>query len=470
VLLALSCSPEKSDYLAITHVTVIDATGAPAQPDSTVLLRGDTIEAVGPSASVQIPRNAKILDATGKFLIPGLVDMHLHLLAAGEPTGSRDFFLPLLIANGITTVRDMGGDVAMLKQLRKEIEEGKILGPRIFFTGPYLDGDPPSFQPSIVVKTPADAEKAVRQLKSEGVDFIKVQERLTPDAYFAIARESQKQGIRFIGHVPDSISPAAASGAGQASIEHLTGILLACSSREEELRKDALANHPKKESQRQTIARQRIWLQKALDSYSPEKAAQLFQKFAANRTWQVPTLPLLINLAYLTPETDRANDPNMKYIPNNVLQVWKQGRKQAMAFRNQTDFAQRRESVKRSLDAVKNMYAAGVPILAGTDAPAPNVFPAFSLHESIFDLVQAGLTPMQALQAATSKPAEFLGRLNEQGTIAPHLRADLVLLNANPLENIRNTEKIDAVFLNGKLLTRKDLDQLLQNAEHYAAQ
>jgi hypothetical protein len=363
----------------------------------------------------------------------------------------------------------MGGDVAQLKKLKKEIDSGDQLGPQIFFTGPYLDGNPPYFQPSIVVVTPAEADAAVRKLKSEGVDFIKVQSRLKPAAYFAIAEAAHKENIRFVGHVPDSISVAQASDAGQASIEHLTGILLACSSREAELRQQQLNPPPRKESPRQTSLRQRAWQQAVLDTYSHEKAQQLYAKLLANRTWQVPTLPLLIELAYLTPATDRASDPNLKYIPQNLRQIWKQGRAESLANKTSGDFLLRAKLVEASLKAVGDMHAAGIPIMAGTDSTAPNLVPGFALHDSIADLVRAGLTPMEALQAATSKPAEFLGRSNEQGTIAPGQRADLVLLDANPLQDTHNTQKIHAVILQGKYLDRAALDALLNKAAQFAA-
>jgi len=155
LLLLCACSKPRSGVTAITHVTVIDANGAPPLADSTVVVSVSRISAVGPASSVAIPSGAEVLDGTGKFLIPGLADMHLHLTGAGEPTGSREFFLPLLVANGVTTVRDMGGRVDLLKELRSEIRAGRRLGPQIFFTGPYLDGNPPSFQPSIVVQTEA---------------------------------------------------------------------------------------------------------------------------------------------------------------------------------------------------------------------------------------------------------------------------------------------------------------------------
>ncbi|HEV8075805.1 MAG TPA: amidohydrolase family protein, partial [Candidatus Acidoferrum sp.] len=351
---------------------------------------------------------------------------------------------------------------------KKEIDSGDRPGPQIFFTGPYLDGNPPYFQPSIVVVTPAEADAAVRKLKSEGVDFIKVQSRLKPAAYFAIAEAAHKENIRFVGHVPDSISAAQASDAGQASIEHLTGILLACSSKEAELRQQQLNPPPRKETPRQTSLRQRAWQQAVLDTYSHEKAHQLYAKFLANHTWQVPTLPLLIELAYLTPATDRANDPNLKYIPQNLRQIWKQGRAESLANKTSGDFQLRAKLVEASLKAVGDMHAAGISIMAGTDSTAPNLVPGFALHDSIADLVRAGLTPMEALQAATSLPTEFLNRSNEQGSIAPGQRADLVLLDANPLEDIHNTRKVRAVFLKGKYLDRDALAALLNKAAQFA--
>jgi len=455
--------------LAITHVTVIDTTGVPPQTDFTVIIRGTTILTVGPTASTPIPNRATVVDAAGKFMIPGLVDMHIHLTGSGEPDGSRQFILPLLIANGITTVRDMGGYLDGLTKLRHEIKSGERLGPQIYFTGPYLDGNPPSFQPSIVVQNAAEAQAAVHKLKADGVDFIKVQSRLQPPAYFAIADAAQKEGIRFVGHVPDSISPFAASDAGQSSIEHLTGILLACSSRENELRQQQVPAPPVGETPVQEVVRQRKWQQEVLDSYSREKADTLFAKFVANQTWQVPTLPLLLDLVYLTPEKTRANDPRLRYIPGNVRKIWQLGSKDILTNRTEADFTQRAELVRRSQAAVRDMNAAGVKILAGTDSAAPNVFPGFALHESIADLVEAGLSPMQALQAATSGPAEFLNLTAQQGTITPGKRADLLLLDANPLDDIHNTQKIRAVILNGKLLDRAALDAMLKSVEQFAA-
>jgi imidazolonepropionase-like amidohydrolase len=467
-LLLCACSWTRSSDITITHIAVIDTSGGRVLPDSTVIISEKRVAAVEPSSAITIPRGAKVVDGTGKFLIPGLADMHLHLTGAGEPEGSREFFLPLLIANGITTVRDMGGKVEFLKKLRGEIESGKRLGPQIVFTGPYLDGNPPSFEPSIIVQNASEGVAAVEQLKSEGVDFIKVQSRLQPTPYYAIAAESKRLGIRFVGHVPDSITAAEASDAGQASIEHLTGVLLACSSREEELRQRQLSL-PKGEAPKHAMEREGIWQRDLLDSYSEEKATALAEKFAANNTWQVPTLVLLIDLVYLTPGNTHANDVRLKYVPQSVRKNWGEGRKQRLDKYRAEDFEQRKELVRRSLEIVRKMQAANVRIMAGTDAAAPNVFPGFGLQEELIYLVQAGLTPLQALQAATKSPAEFLGRSQTQGGVTVGRRADLVVLDGNPLADIQNTLKIHAVILNGKLLERADLDALLASAAQFAA-
>jgi imidazolonepropionase-like amidohydrolase len=466
VLSSCSLSPHA---IAITHVTVIDVAGGPSQTDSTVIVYGAQISAVGPSLSVAIPRGARVIDGSRKFVIPALVDMHVHLTGAGEPTGSREFFLPLLVANGITTVRDMGGKVEYLKQLRGEIDSGKRLGPRIFFTGPYLDGDPPSFQPSIVVRTAEDGKQAVDQLKKQGVDFIKVQSRLSRGAYFAIAAESRAQGIRFVGHVPDTVSAFEASDAGQASIEHLTGILVATSSKEEELRREQLAPAPAGTTADSAVERNRVWLRSMLESQSPQKTDALLREFVKNRTVQVPTFPILVHLGFMTPETDLRHDALRKYLSTQLRQIWDEGRRESVEHLSEPDFDLRRELLKRSLEIVGKMIAAGVPIIAGTDAAAPNVFPGFSLHEDLELMVVVGMTPLQALQAATSTPATFLGVRGEQGSVAEGQRADLVLLDADPLLDISNARRIRAVVLDGKLLEKSELDELLASAERFAA-
>jgi imidazolonepropionase-like amidohydrolase len=468
LFLTCSCSSHPPPSLAITHVTLIDGTGAAPQTDMTIFLADEQIAAIGASKSVFIPRRTKTLDGTGKFLVPGLVDMHVHLTGAGEPTGSRDFVLPLLLANGITTVRDMGGDLASLIRLRLEIEHGQLQAPRIFFAGPYLDGNPPFFQPSLVVTNSAEAMEDVHSLISRGADFIKVQSNLSRDAYFAIAEVCRREHIPFVGHVPDHVTASEASDVGQKGIEHLTGILRACSSDEPLLIRKQFAAGPRKATTGQSLDRELAWQRELLQSYSDEQAAELIAKFLRNQTWQVPTLILLRNDAFPTPETDPSRDPRQKYIPQQVLANWRKVARDRDQGRTTEEFSLRSSLLKASLRIVGNMNAAGVPILAGTDTTAPFVFPGSSLHEELALLVQAGLTPMQALAAATKLPAEFLGRQQTQGTIEPDKIADLLLLDGNPLDDIHNTQKIRAVILRGKLLDRSFLDELLVKEENFA--
>jgi len=468
LFLTCSCSSHPPPSLAITHVTLIDATGAAPQTDMTIFVADEQIAVIGPSKSVFIPRKTKTLDGTGKFLVPGLVDMHVHLSGAGEPTGSRDFIIPLLLASGITTVRDMGGDLESLLKLRHEIEQGRLEAPRILFAGPYLDGNPPFFQPSLVVTNSAEAKEDVHSLISRGADFIKVQSNLSRDAYFAIADACRREHITFVGHVPDHVTASEASDAGQKSIEHLTGVLRACSSDEPLLIRKQFATGPKKATIGQSLNRELGWQRELLQSYSDEQAAQLTTRFLHNKTWQVPTLILLQNDAFPTPETDPSRDPRQKYVPLQVLANWRKGAKDRDKGATMQEFSLRSRLMQASLRIIGKLNTAGVPILAGTDTTAPFVFPGSSLHEELALLVRAGLTPMQVLEAATKLPAEFLGKQQTQGTIEQDKIADLLLLDANPLDDIHNTQKIRAVVLRGKLLDRSFLDELLAKEENFA--
>jgi len=444
-------------------------TGAAPRADQTVIIEKERIANLGDSNTVAIPGGAQILDAHGKFLMPGLVDMHIHLTAASEPDGSRKFMIPLLLANGITSVRDMGGYLESLNPLRREIAEGKRLGPHIVTPGPYLDGSPPSFQPSLVVTKPVEAGEDVQQLAALGVDFIKVQSILSREAYFAIAQAAQREHIAFVGHVPDRVTAVEAADAGQHSIEHLTNVLRGCSRDEPKLMREQFYIPLKQETAGQSHSRIVRWEQEILDSYSPEKAAALIAKFKEKEVWQTPTLVLLKNDAFPTLEDSALSDDREKYIPPRTLAIWKKARAEQIRALSPQHSELHAQLLRKSMHVVAEMQKAGVKILAGTDSPAPYVFPGSDLHRELQLLVEAGLTPLEALQSATMSPAEFLHTSKDSGTVEKGKFADLVLLDANPLDDIRNTRKIHTVILRGKLLDGAALDKLLADTKSFAA-
>jgi imidazolonepropionase-like amidohydrolase len=443
--------------LVLTHVTVIDATGAPAKPDMMVVIKGGRIVALGKTASLDVPENAHVVDATGKFLIPGLWDMHMH------PLDKKDY-LALFTANGVTGVRVMRGEPVHHKW-RQDISAGKLIGPRMVIASPFIDGPNPLFSGSIIVSNEDEGRRAVRKVKKEGADFVKVFNDIPPDAYFAIADEAKKQGIPFTGHVPYLVSAAEASDAGQQSIEHCYFVLLACSSRtEEELKqklKETLVTRPW--SLPHMRARFKLW---ADTTYSEKKAAELFARFVKNRTWVCPTLMLYHSVSFRD-EEDLANDPRLKYMPLSTKDSWKNDVYVAWATREMR--ADHKKLCDKHLAIVGAMSRAGVGLLAGTDTTGvPYCFPGFGLHDELALFVQAGLSPLEALQTATYNAAKCLGKLDSMGTIEQGKIADLVLLDANPLQDIRNTKRIAAVVFGGKIFQRAALQKMLAQVEAQA--
>jgi imidazolonepropionase-like amidohydrolase len=446
--------PSPSATLVIHNVTVIDttggaATGRPALPHRTVVVRDGKIEAVL-EASERMGRYPHAVDVngTGKFLIPGLWDMHVHMVFGDWFPRGKEITLPLFIANGVTGVRDMGGDLGTLQQWRKEIAAGTLIGPRMVISGPMLDGPQPRFPSSIAIKTPEDGRLAVDDLKTRGADFIKLQSLVPREAVFAIADEARKQGITFVGHVPDAARASEASNAGQKSFEHLIGIFEGSSPLE-----DAFLKGPKGPG-------------KFLSTYDPARAAALFALLAKNHTWQCPTL-VWERGGNLIELSDFAHDDRAKYVPAHWKDVtWKRFTEQIVHEFNTDDLTTRKRFVEKELEVVNAMHRAGVPFLAGTDTPAGvYVFPGFSLHEELQRFVAAGFTPMEALQTATLNPAKFLGMEDRLGAVEKGKLADLVLLDANPLDDIRNTQKIAGVVANGRYFSRVDLDKMLAGVE-----
>jgi hypothetical protein len=444
--------------LVIKNAAIIDVVNNKVTKHKMVVIEGNKIVTVGNKAD--IPRQATIINAKGKYLIPGLWDMHTHNSLRKDRIA---YFMPLFIANGVTGIRDMASDMtpSEMMEVRNEIETSKMLGPRLgAMTGKVVDGPP---QPDTAMFTyPADtsaAKQLVWSYKRQNLDFIKVYNMLSREVYAVIAGECKKNNIPFAGHVPFSVTAVEASQLGQYSIEHLSDVLISVSATENELRSELVASKSVNAIQSSNKRMEANF--KAALTYSKEKASTLFSIFVRNNTWHCPTLR---NLQIVTADANvnkLMNDPRTKYFPNSIKENWKR----VLLLRTIGDSAQRIVFFRQTLKLVGDMYNAGVKLLAGTDLASNFLMPGFSLHDELSLMVEAGLSPFAALQTATINPARFLQRDRDLGTVEKGKLADLVLLDDNPLDNINNTRKIYAVIINGNLLQRSDLDNMLLNVE-----
>lgn len=462
LFLATTAWSQAAPSLAITHVTVINLDGIPSRPDQTVLISGTAITSEGPFSRIKIPKDARVIEGRGKFLIPGLWDMHVHLAGVNaDPVWSKQVLLPLLLANGIVGVRDMGGDLNALLAWQREISSGSLLGPTIVASGPWLAAEGKKTPEQFPVANAEEARAAVRDIKQRGANFIKIISLPSRDAFFAVADEAKKQNIPFAGHLPLEINAGEASDAGMQSIEHLffSGFALSVSSKEAELRRQLVEAQEKHDS----TTEEKITLG-VQASYDLKKAAALFQTLKKNGTWVTVTLAWLAITAH--PENWRADDPQLAFVPPALAKEWRDSISGERVKQRDANMARRTEN---DWKLTGELHRAGVPILVGSDSLDPFVFPGESLHRELAELVRAGFTPLEALQAATTGALNFL-KQGEKGAVIPsESDANLVLLDANPLENISNTRKIAGVIYRGLYLDRAKLDSMLEQAKTAAA-
>ena len=454
-----------SGPIYITHVTVIDTRSGEEDRDRTVVISGNRILDIKDAKQIKPLAGGNIIDATGKYLIPGLWDMHVHIRGSiigstSNLAGENEAMLPLYLTNGVTGIREMGGDlVDVVLQWRADVESGKRVAPRIVTCGPKLDGAKPLYPGSIPITTPEDARTAVRRVKAMGVDFVKVLDTspIPHDAYLALLDEAKLQHLPVTGHVALTVTVAEVSDLGQ-NIEHTT-YLAGCVRNEKELKADRLAK--------------RItgidYFGAVVDGYDRNVAEPLFARFAANHTWVTPTLASLHMFAY--EDTERWDeDRRRRYLMPGMLATWGDRAKSSSNLTQQQTAllsSYNKKQFSHALDSVLLMHKAGVSIMAGTDTGASNqnMFPGFSLHDELGYLVKGGLTPLEALQCATLNAAKWLNRIDALGTVEPGKLADLVLLDDDPLKDIHNTTKISEVFLGGREFDRATLDRMLRNAE-----
>jgi len=468
-LLLFASAHAQSPTVAIRGVTVVDVRDGSLHPVHTVLVAGNRIAAVGPVHGVAVPDNAKIVEATGGYLIPGLWDMHVHSVAniavdrAIASVSAYDWHFPLFLAHGVTGVRNMNdgtGDLTLklTNSVRRRLAEGDLRGPpRFLSAGPSIDGDPPLGTNAVVVRTVAEARAAVQQLASNGADLVKVYENVSREAYFAIIEEARRRRLPVDGHLPFRVTAKEAADGGQRTVEHPDALAAGCSTAAEAERKrfaSVLANYSSLPESDKFLAMFRH-TRALYDSGDPSACG--FAIAAYRRNGVAVTVDLVAYHHVVHAEQVLADDSRMRLVPQEIRRNWERGL-DSPAFR---DF----QSILRpipplELKNVRLFQEAGVLLLAGTDVGVPFQVPGISLHVELEKLVEAGLTPLKALQTATVNPARVL-KTESLGTIEPGKLADLVLLDGNPLEDIRNTQKIRAVVADGRLYRRADLDQLL---------
>jgi imidazolonepropionase-like amidohydrolase len=453
-----NATPQSRGGTAFTNVTVIDPASARVVPNTTVVVNGDLITDVGG----RVPAGTRIVDLRGKFLIPGLADMHTHAQAEGIDPG-------LNVANGVTTVRDLAG-APLAHDWRARIEAGTLLGPRYTIGSRIIDGMPSVWSPEWldVVQVPdaASARAAVRDELAKGADFIKVYARVSREAYRALVAEAHRNGVQVAGHGPDAVPLEEAADLGQASVEHLFWTPFETSTKEAAIRAQI-------QRIRLELGDYAGWFKAihplewtAAHSYSRGKAQRLYAKLARKRMRQVPTLVMHKGLDFA--RTVNLDDPRNKYLPASAVASQEFAR-QGLYLKDRlpSEDAEWAAMFDFRLTTVKHLHEAGVPLMTGTDTGTCAVWPGFSVHDELALFVAAGIPPMAALQASTSEPATYLGA--RTGRIAPSHKADLAILDANPLHDIKNTQRLSGVVVRGHYLDEQARQQLLAEIAQTAA-
>jgi imidazolonepropionase-like amidohydrolase len=443
--------PASVPTIVIKGGTLIDVQTGRQINNSLIVVEGNRIRQVGIETEIKVPPESRIVDARNKWIIPGLMDMHAHV------SGSRNLPLELYLVNGVTTIRDPGGSLTLLRLIRQEIDSGKRRGPRLFFAGLILDGNPPLWPDfSIIADTPERAESAVNFLIDQGADVIKVYNSITEPVLSSIVRAAHRRGIPVTGHVPRSITMTRAVELGMDSLEHIRITGRELLPLEEANKIDFLP----------LVRREALlWQRFDLDS---EKMKKLVSLLAERKVFLDPTLTI-DELTSLYLYQEYANDPNNRFLARPATTSERDAAPEVFRLPPELKGVSA-AGFKKRLQFIGMCGRAGVQIIAGTDGVGVGkLLPGFGLQHELELLAQAGLTPIQVIQAATINAARALRKDKELGSIEAGKFADMVILNGNPLLDIRNASNIDGVILRGHLADRKTLDEMLTQAEAGAA-
>nr|WP_042196123.1 amidohydrolase family protein [Kibdelosporangium sp. MJ126-NF4]CEL22418.1 amidohydrolase [Kibdelosporangium sp. MJ126-NF4]CTQ89273.1 amidohydrolase [Kibdelosporangium sp. MJ126-NF4] len=452
---------DQRDVLVFTNATLIDGTGAPARPNTTIVVAGNRILAVG-NPGIEPPAGVRVVDLRGKYVLPGLWDMHTHTVDLEQ------LLLPLYIANGVTAVRETWG-VPYVRGVRERIASGELLGPRMVVASNIVDGPVSwldnmwgSISPS-KVRTAAEARAAVRQAKQDGADFVKVYSLLDHDTLTAVADEAQRLGLPIAGHVPDRLSVLSPGAAAMRTQEHLYALYVDVSRARDDIR-NIIRNTPIDPANPVGyLFAMRELERQAIKSYDPRRAAEVFAGLQRNGTALTLTLTVL-RLFTSTPEMIR-NVAYEKYMPKWVRDLrWAP----ALGPTPPPDVIEaNRAFFEASARMVRDATDAGVTMVTGTDGGflAPYILGGFCMHDELELMVRVGLSPMQAILAATRDAARVVDMQHVSGTVTPGKFADLLVVDGNPLTDIRNTRRIHAVVANGRLINRAERERMLAKVE-----
>jgi imidazolonepropionase-like amidohydrolase len=430
--------------IAIENVAVVDVVKGRVTEPRTVVISDGRIATISEPTRAAVPTTAVRVDGQGRYLMPGLIDMHVHLFNNATHRPPNDWTFSLFVASGVTGVREMRSeisDLALVERWRARVASRELIAPKVLSAGVAVRG-----------QSPDSARREVREADAAGgVGFIKIFSEVPEPNWRAILEEARALSLPVCGHIPAEVTVVAAAKAGQESNEHLTQIYEACSRNEKKFlaKRHGLGGN-------EAVKLRDAQEQEVLESFEPRVCEETAKTLALTRQVQVPTLVL----AYFEAGGARKQfrtDPRWPSLRPDEQERW-----QRIIDREPSEVdpvALQRWKVSREI--VKTLHKAGNRILAGTDAPMPLVYPGSSLHKELKLLVECGLSPADALRAATIWPAEFLGLDESSGSIGIGKRADLVLLDDNPLREIKNTQRIRSVVLDGQLLQRDELDALL---------
>lgn len=434
-ILILAAAPAFAESIAFINVNVIPMMSETVLQARSVIVTDGEIVAIGDVDDTPVPEDAVVVDGTDRFLIPGLSEMHGHVPGGGSD--SLDRVLRLYVANGITTVRGMLGQPSHL-DLRSALQSGERLGPRLFTSGPSLNGRS--------VTSPAKAISMVEQQHAAGYDFLKIHPGLTLPEFDAMAATANRLGMLFAGHVPEDVGIDRVLAAGMATIDHLDGYM-----------ESLLRPHEDPSGGLSGIFGVFI-----ADQADETKITGIAAATAEAGVWNVPTDSLFRHWASSEADPDDMVDwPEMKYMPADTVARWHSAKREVLDDANyHPDTAARAVALRQQL--ILELHRHGAGLLLGSDSPQIFNVPGFAIHRELEYLVDAGLTPFEALQAGTANPAEFFGRSGDFGVVKTGAEADLILLDANPLEDITNTRRIHGVMIRGRWLSRTELDGLLK--------